>query len=68
MDFCASCYESWKVSGEEMEMCRGHSFYEIPRSCWYGFEQDVVMEDGSTLEDVIDLLVEKFTILVQASY
>ena len=72
VEFCAACYSNWKASKGKMckgkmEMCRGHSFYEIPRPCWYGFEQEVVMEDGSTLEDVINLLEEKFTALERAS-
>jgi hypothetical protein len=50
---------------EGKKMCEGHSFYEIPRACWYGFKEGVVMEDGSTLEDIINLLEKEFTTLVE---
>ena len=38
-DFCADCYASWKKSNGEMECCKGHIFYEIPRPCWFQFEK-----------------------------
>ena len=65
-DLCADCYASWKNSQEEMEYCKGHTFYEIPRSCWYGFKEGVVMPDGSTLPQVLDLLEERFTLLLES--
>jgi hypothetical protein len=67
VEFCAACYSGWEAGIGGKNMCEGHSFYEIPRSCWYSFEEGVVMEDGSTLEDVIELLEKKFTALEQAN-
>jgi hypothetical protein len=67
VEFCAACHSGWEAERREITMCRGHSFYKIPRPCWYSFEEGVVMEDGSTLEDVIELLEEKFTVLERAS-
>ena len=65
VDFCAGCYANWKKSNGELDFCKGHSFYEIPRPCWYEFKEDVVMEDGSTLPEVIDFLEERFAALLQ---
>ena len=48
-----------------MEFCKGHTFYEIPRPCWYHFKEGVVMEDGSTLPEVIEFLEKRFTELLQ---
>lgn len=66
-DFCADCYASWKKSNGEMDYCKGHTFYEIPRPCWYQFREGVVMEDGSTLPQVIDFLEERFTALLKSA-
>jgi hypothetical protein len=64
-DLCADCYASWEKSNGEMEFCKGHTFYEIPRRCWYNFREGVVMEDGSTLPQVIDFLIGRFTTLLE---
>ena len=50
-----------------MEVCKGHTFYEIPRPCWYQLKEGTVMEDGSTLPQVIDLLEERFTSLLETT-
>ena len=64
-DFCANCYASWEKVDGEMEKCKGHTFYKLPRPCWYHFEDGVVMEDGSTLPQVIDYLEKRFTMLLE---
>jgi hypothetical protein len=64
-DLCADCYAGWERSTDEMDFCKGHVFYEIPRSCWYQFKEGVVLENGSTLPEMIDLLEEKFTTLLE---
>jgi len=66
-DLCADCYTSWKASNGEMEHCKGHTFYQIPRPCWYQLEKGAVMEDGSTLDQVIDLLKKRFTWLLEST-
>lgn len=65
-DLCADCYSSWEKSDGEMEFCKGHTFYEIPRACRYQLGEGVVMEDGSTLLQVVDTLEEKFTVLLES--
>ena len=65
VDFCAGHYANWEKSDGEMDFCKGHRFYEIPRPCWYQFKDGVVMEDGSTLPEVIDFLEKRFTALLQ---
>jgi len=65
VDFCDDCYSNWEKSNGEIEFCKGHSFYEIPRPCWYQFSGGVVMEDGSTLPQVINFLEERFTALLE---
>ena len=64
-DLCASCYNDWKLSDGKMSFCRGHTFLELPRACWYEFEEGVVMEDGSTLPQVVDMLEQKFSMLLE---
>ncbi|KAF1982684.1 hypothetical protein K402DRAFT_457189 [Aulographum hederae CBS 113979] len=64
-DLCGDCYSSWEKSRGQMDYCKGHTFYKIPRDCWHGFEEGVVSEDGSTLAEVIDFLEEKFTRLLE---
>jgi hypothetical protein len=64
-DLCADCHASWEESRGEMDFCRGHKLYEIPWPCWYQFKVGVVLEDGSTLPEIIDLLEEKFTAHLQ---
>jgi hypothetical protein len=64
-DFCAYCHASWEKSNGELEICKGHRFYEIPRPCWYQFKEGVVMEDGSTLPQVIEFSHERFTTLLK---
>jgi hypothetical protein len=64
-DLCADCYANWEKSNGEMEHCKGHKFYEIPRPCWYQFRERVVMEDGSSLPQVIDFLMERFSALLE---
>ena len=65
-DFCANCYDNWEKSKGEMEFCKGHTFYEIPRPCWYQFREGVVQEDGATLPQVIEYLEERFTALLES--
>lgn len=65
-DLCAECYSSWQKSNGEMEHCKGHTFYEIPRPCWFGFKDGVVMGDGLTLPGVVDFLEERFTKLLES--
>jgi hypothetical protein len=64
-DFCADCYASWEKSNGEMELCKGHTFYEIPRPCWYQLRAGAVMEDGSTFPQAISFLEERFTALLE---
>jgi hypothetical protein len=64
-DLCADCHAAWKNSKGEMDFCNGHVFYEIPRPCWYQFEEGVVLENGSTLSEMIDFLEEKFAALLK---
>jgi hypothetical protein len=59
-DLCAACYTTWHKSDGEMELCKGHTFYEIPRPCWYTFEPGIVTEDGETLPEVIEFLEDHF--------
>ena len=66
-DMCADCHANWEQSNGEMEYCKGHTFYEIPRPCWYHFAPGIVLEDGSTLSQVIDHLEETFTALLQCA-
>ena len=66
-DLCADCYASWKKSNGEMEFCKGHTFYKMPRPCWYQLREGVVMEDGSTLSQVIDILEQRFTALLEST-
>lgn len=66
-DLCNDCHASWKKSDEEMKWCRGHVFYELPRPCWYGFKEGIVMENGATLPEVIGLLEVKFRNLLKDS-
>jgi hypothetical protein len=65
VEFCAACHSGWKAKKEGIDMCKGHSFYEIPRPYWYSFEEGIVTEDGLTLGDVIGLLEKKFTALAK---
>ena len=64
-DFCANCHASWEKADGEMEQCKGHTFYELPRPCWYHFEDGAAMEDGSTLPQIIDYLEKRFTMLLE---
>lgn len=64
-DFCADCYESWKQSNGNMEMCKGHSFYELPRPCWYRLKKGTVTEDGKSLSEIIEFLEKRFTALLE---
>jgi len=66
-DLCADCHTNWEKSNGEMDFCKGHIFYELPRSCWYQFEEGVVLEDGSTLPDMIGFLEEKFAALLEST-
>ncbi|KAF2731353.1 hypothetical protein EJ04DRAFT_566899 [Polyplosphaeria fusca] len=53
------------ISDGEMDYCRGHMFYELPRPCWYNFEESVVLEDGSNLPEMIDFLERDITALLE---
>lgn len=64
-DFCSDCYVTWENSNGEMEVCKGHKFYQIPRSCWYGFKDNQIMVDGSTMEQVMSYLEKRFTELLE---
>lgn len=66
-DLCADCYATWEKSNGQMEYCKGHTFYELPRQCWYQFKEGIVMEDGSTLPQVIDFLEKRFTMLLEGA-
>lgn len=48
-----------------MEICKGHTFREIPRPCWYTFELDIVTEDGKTICEVVDYLDDHFSELLR---
>lgn len=50
-----------------MELCQGHTFYELPRPCWYGLGEGTVTEDGKTLPEVVELMTMKFSQLVDAA-
>ena len=67
VDMCADCHANWEQSHGETEFCKGHTFYEIPRPCWYQLEPGIVLEDGSTLPQAIDHLEERFTGLLQSA-
>jgi hypothetical protein len=63
-DFCASCYASWKSSDGKMEVCKGHTFREVPRPCWYTLKPGTVTEDGKTLAEIVQYLLEHFAELL----
>jgi hypothetical protein len=64
-DLCSDCYASWKKSEGKMDICKGHTFCEIPRPCWYTLKPGTVTEDGRTLHKVLDYFVEHFTGLLK---
>jgi hypothetical protein len=66
-DFCTDRHANWEKSNGEMDYCKGHTYFEIPRPCWYQFREGVAMEDGSTFPQVIDFLVERFTVLLASA-
>jgi hypothetical protein len=47
-----------------MELCKGHTFCQIPRPCWYTLKPGTVTEDGKTLAEVIEILIDRFTRLL----
>ena len=61
---CADRPASRKKSDGEMDFCKGHTFYEVPRPCRYLFREGVVMEDGSTLAQTIEFLEQRFIALL----
>ena len=63
-DFCSDCYGLWKQSNGEMELCKGHAFYQIPRDCWYELKEGTVTEDGKTLADIVAELEVKIKSLL----
>lgn len=63
-DLCADCYKSWKQSNGDMELCKGHIFYQIPRPSWYELKEGMVTEDGKTLAEVVEFLEDTFTKLL----
>jgi len=60
-DFCANCFALWKTGDDTIRMCKGHTFREVPRPCWYTLKPGTVTEDGKTLAEVIDFLHSHFT-------
>lgn len=66
-DFCATCYAIWEQSRGQMDYCKGHRFYEIPRACYYQFKEGVVMQDGSTLPVLIESVQAKYNSLLAAT-
>lgn len=63
-DLCADCYFTWQKSDGKMELCKGHTFCEIPRPCWYTLKPGTVTEDGKSLAEVIEFLIDRFTRLL----
>ena len=66
-DFCAECYANWEKSNGAMEYCKGHTFYEVPRPSWHTFKDGEVLGDGSKLPQVIDVLEQRFTSLLEGA-
>jgi hypothetical protein len=49
-----------------MDLCKGHVFYEIPRSSWYELEEGTATEDGKIIAEVVRSLEDTFTNLLVA--
>jgi hypothetical protein len=64
-DLCTDCYKTWQKCDGQMDVCKGHTFREVPRPCWYTLEPGTVTEDGKTIKEVLDYLREHFTQLLR---
>lgn len=60
-DLCADCHTTWQNSRDQMDFCKGHTFRQIPRPCWYTLESEIVTEDGKTIVEVVEFLWNHFS-------